>query len=472
MLSRRPLIMMKPHWLRLAALVFLSPIVVLLPSGCGGGGDHPRTVTQLSGIVAQIDTGTPVVGAQVTVDGTARGTTTTVRGSFFLDAVQLSRGWHTIRAQKQINGQSWTGERAVFFETDIPIQNNLLITIGPASQNGTLRGRVTAAGGALLQDVSVFLNPATNVAAAYRITDSDGRYEFDNLPAGTYTVVASARDLTNSTTSNVVVTAGSAVTVNFSMLLSAGASIGAPSGLTATALTYPDNAAATQARIRAVAQWLKRAGAHHVAYTAHHFRIQDWPIGSIIEADLAWTPPSANDLAGYVVERAIGSGAFGTIDRFADPTASAYDDLDPAYTADQSYQFRVSAVSSTGLQSAPGNVAAIQPLAPLEGLQPPNGTTVTGAPTFSWQPVARAQRYQVLVLSRPPDSSEPSQMPLVWPPAGNLAAAQTAATQLAYGGPALQAGTTYYWLIYAADQADFTTAPDLSASQIQSFTAR
>src|SRR5205823_9275328 len=151
----------------------------------------------------------------------------------------------------------------------------------------------------------------------------------------------------------------------------------------------------------------------------------------IIEADLTWTPPSANDLAGYVLDRAVGTGPFGTIDRFADPTASAYDDLDPLYTPDQTYQFRISAVSSTGVQSGASNTASIQPLAPLGGLQPPNGAAVTGAPTFSWQPVARAQRYQVLVLSRLPDVSEPTQMPLVWPPAGNLAAAQTTATQLA-----------------------------------------
>src|SRR5262249_38248953 len=158
--------------------------------------------------------------------------------------------------------------------------------------------------------------------------------EFDNLPAGTYTVVASARDLTNSTTNNVVVTAGSVVTVNFSMLISAGAAIDAPSRLTATALTYPDNVATTQARIRSTARWLQRVGTRRFTLAAHHIRIQDWPLGSIIEAGLAWTPPSANDLAGYIVERAVGSGAFGTIDRFADPTASAYLDLDPLYTPD------------------------------------------------------------------------------------------------------------------------------------------
>jgi len=63
-------------------------------------------------------------------------------------------------------------------------------------------------------------------------------------------------------------------------------------------------------------------------------------------------------------------------------------------------------------------------------------------------------------------------MPLVWPPANNLAAAQATATQLAYGGPALQSGVTYYWLVMAADQASFASAQSLSASQVQSFTAR
>jgi hypothetical protein len=453
-------------------MALLNACLALLTLGCGGGGSSPRAATQLSGIVAEIDTATPVVGAQVTVDGTMRGTTTSIHGSFFLSTVELNRGWQTIRAQKQIGGEAWTGERAVFFETDIPIQNNLLITIGPASQKGSLRGRVTAAGGAALEGVSVFLNPGTNVAAAYRITDSNGRYEFDHLSAGSYTVVASARDLTNSVTSRSVVSAGSVATVNFSMLLSSGAAIGTPTGLAATAFTYPDQAAATQAQTRAVQRWLTRVNAHRVTAASHHFTIQDWPAGSIIEADLTWTPPAANDLAGYVLDRSVNGAAFGTIDRFADPTASAYDDLDPLYTPDQSYQFRISAVSSTAVQSAPSNSAAIQPLAPLVGLQPAAGAAVTGTPTFTWQPVSRAQQYQVLVLSRPPDVSDPSQMPLVWPPAGNLAAARTAATQLLYAGPALQSGATYTWLVFAADQADFTTATAVSASQMQTFTVR
>ena len=41
-----------------------------------------------------------------------------------------------------------------------------------------------------------------------------------------------------------------------------------------------------------------------------------------------------------------------------------------------------------------------------------------------------------------------------------------------HAGSAASAGATYYWLVFAADQADFTTAPGLSTSPIQSFTAR
>ena len=94
--------------------------------------------------------------------------------------------------------------------------------------------------------------PWHSIGAA--VAGPDGRYEFDSVPDGTYTVVASARDLTNSATSNVVVTAGNVATVNFSMLLSSGAAIGAPTSLVANAFTYPDNAAATQARIRSAAE--------------------------------------------------------------------------------------------------------------------------------------------------------------------------------------------------------------------------
>jgi hypothetical protein len=434
--------------------------------GCGGSGGSHSAVTRLSGIVATIDTATPVVGAQVTVDGSAQQALSTIRGSYFLDGVDVGSGWHTARAQKQIGGQSWTGERAVLFDPNIPVQSNLLITIGPAASKGTIRGHVTDAAGNDLRNITVFLNPGTSVAAGFRVTDSNGRYQFDNVPAGTYTVVASARDLTNSVTSQVVVTPGATLTADFSMLASSGTSIAAPSNLAALAMTYPETAAASVAQIRAVQRWLRGEGTRRVAQPSRPFRIQDWPVGSIIEAELSWTPPAATDMAGYVLDRAVGNGSFGTIDRFADPTATAYDDLDPIYTPDQTYKFRISAASTSGVQSPPSNAASIQPFAPLGGLSPTNGAVVMGTPAFSWQPVPRAQQYQVLVLSRLPDVSDTSQMPLVWPPPNNLAAAQTTATQLTYGGPALQSGVTYYWLVLASG------IQSASASRIQSFTAR
>lgn len=462
--SRRPAgLVARAAWLGAAMLVI----------GCGGGGGGRRAVTRLSGAVADIDTRSPVAGAQVTIDGTSRATLTTIRGSFFLDAVDVGRGWRTIRAEKQIGGQNWNGERAVLFDADIPVQTNLLITIAPADRKGTIRGRVMTAGGAAVQNVTVFLNPDTTVAAAYRITDSAGRYEFRDVPAGTYTVVASARELANAANNTVTVTPGATVSVDLSMLVSSTTDIAPPGSLQAAASTYPENAAATQARLRAVQRWLP--GGHGIAKVAHRadrFRLQDWPPGSIIEVELSWTPPSATNLAGYVLDRAVGAGSFGTIDRFADPTAIAYDDLDPLYTPDQIYRFRLSAASTSGVQSQPSNTASAQPLAPLRVLSPGNGAAVTGSPAFSWQPVSRAQLYQVLVLSRLPDLTDPTRMPLVWPPANNLTAAQTAATQLTYGGPALQAGSTYFWLVLASDQANLNTAQAISFSQLQAFTAR
>jgi hypothetical protein len=450
-------------------------LLLAVGAGCGGGGGgSSRAVTRLSGLVAEIDTGSPVIGAQVTVDGTTRGTTTTVRGSYFLDDVDVPRGWRTVRAQKLIGGQSWTGQRAVLFDSNVNVQSNLLITVAPASRQGTIRGRVTSASSVPLRNVTVFLNPDTSVAAAYQITDSNGSYQFPNVPAGTYSVVASASGLVNAPANQVSLTAGSTVTVNLSMLISSSTSITAPANLAASALTYPEETAGTQAAVRAVQRWLRaRHGTPRKWQRSSRVRVQDWPIGSIIEADLDWTPPSANDLAGYLLDRAVGTGAFGTIDQFADPTASAYYDLDPIYTPDQTYQFRLSAASTTGFQSGPSNTASVRPLAPMTGLTPANGAQqVTAPPTFTWQAVSRAQRYQVLVLSRLPDLSDITQMPLVWPPANTLTAAQTASTQLTYAGPALQSGTTYYWLVFAADQTDVTTAPAVSTSAIQSFTVR
>jgi hypothetical protein len=256
------------------------------------------------------------------------------------------------------------------------------------------------------------------------------------------------------------------------MLVSSGGDIGAPGDLLVEAFTYPESGAALT-QTQAVTRWLRRRqGRRGTVHVARRFRVQDWPAGSIIELSLSWTPPSATDLAGYVLDRAVGGGSFGTIDRFADPTASAYYDLDPIYTPDQSYQFRLSAVSTTLLQSPPSNTAAARPLAPVAELSPAPGAQTSAAPTFSWPAVPRAQRYQVLVVSRPPELADVDRMPLVWPPADNLGAAQTTSTQLVYGGPQLQAGGTYYWLLFAFDQSDTTAAQAVSASAVQGFTVQ
>jgi hypothetical protein len=447
---------------------------VAVATGCGGGGGSGgRAVTRLSGLVAAMDTGSPIPDASVTVDGFSQATRSTARGAFFLDEVDLSRGWHTLRAVKEINSQSWSGERAVLFERDLPVQSNLLITVSPATRHGAIAGHVTTASGVGLGNVTVFLNPQTAVAAAFRVTDSAGRYEFLDVPEGSYTVVASARDLANSGRSPVQVTAGARTTVDLSMLASSGASVGAPASLRAESLTYPEAAAAIQSRLQAVARWLRPVRARlPAARASRRFRIQDWPAGSIIEVDLTWAAPSATNLAGYVLERAEGAGDFGTIDAFADPTATGYFDLDPIYTPDQTYRFRLSAANTSEAEGPPSDIASAQPLGPLSGLTPASGAAVSGPPTFSWQAVPRALRYQVLVLSRLPDAAEPTRMPLVWPPAGSLGVGQTSSTQLTYGGPALQVGTTYYWLVLAYDQPDATTAPSVSTSPIRSFVAR
>lgn len=103
-----------------------------------------------------------------------------------------------------------------------------LMVAGASAQvaGGTVTGSVAdVQGGVLPMAVATITNAATGVVTKAG-TNNDGLYRFSNLPAGTYELVVSCEGFANGKRSDIVVTVGSTVAVNFSLpLQSVGATV-------------------------------------------------------------------------------------------------------------------------------------------------------------------------------------------------------------------------------------------------------
>lgn len=158
----------------------------------------------VAGTVRDASTGNPIEGVQITANG--HSDTTDANGYYNITSIPV--GAYTITASK--DGYH------IYSEVDINVvvrqTTNLNFTLIPLPTTGHISGTVT--------DASTG-NPieGANVAAEghFDITDANGYYNITNVLAGTYTVAASIDGYENSSSTNVVVTAGQTIIVDFEL---------------------------------------------------------------------------------------------------------------------------------------------------------------------------------------------------------------------------------------------------------------
>jgi hypothetical protein len=307
------------------------------------------------------------------------------------------------------------------------------------------------------------------------VTDTNGNYRADRIPSGaTYTATCSLAGYVNDTKTNIQVTQNNITPVSFA--LSSGTSQGsipAPANVTAQAVTIPDSITRAPDATRNLYEALKRQyrrqrglpATPHLAQTVTYRTPQttrSTPLGSVIEVDLFWDYQSYNDLFGYAIKRIQGSPNDQTllpptqvVAILRDPLTAAFFDVDTALTPDTPYYYTVHRLDTIDFprlgDSALGpasQAARANPLSALTGASPANGVFVSTTPTLRWNGVSGAARYDIYVYDRFPDLQNVNDtnngvIP-IW--RGN-----TTGTSAQYGGPTLQHGATYYWLVVASD---------------------
>lgn len=443
-------------------VAFSAPVLTRL--GCG----------RVTGRVVDPE-GNGLWGAQVSAVGTQATTRTTAQGVFVLNNVPT--GTHTLEARSTSGSLTFIGYRHEVSVADGQLASNMDIMTSVEGASGTITGRVTNVSGAPIAEARVLASqalgtsylPENMVAPLLTTADASGYYTLRNVPTGFWVITAAApgfATVSQGRNPPIYVTVGATVTVNFAL---PAASVSTPqiSGtLFARAITMP---ATALTRGRGLYEAFRqrypftRRGRVPTAGASSWPHYRTAPLGSLIEVDLFWDAPAGQNVAGYFIERSVQPTAgFALIEDLLRPDLHAgfWIDYDPRLTPGWVYYYRITAVNTNAVSSSPSGVAQAVPLGQVV-VQSPIGGPTPALPTFRWNALPGAAIYSVEVYDR---LSERRIDP-IWE-SGLLPATQTS---VAYAGPALQSGQTYYWLVAAGNKADGDGSTGLSISQVVPF---
>ncbi len=162
----------------------------------------------VSGVITDSASGTPITGAIVTTSGNRRDTTK-ADGKYTFE--KMASGSYTVAA----SAASYVGKNATVAVsgTDTVKANIALAKIAYATVSGTISDSAT---GSPLANAVVSLR-TTNGTLKVDTTKADGKYSFDSVATGSYTVRATATGYNSRTSASTTVN-GAAVSVNVALV--------------------------------------------------------------------------------------------------------------------------------------------------------------------------------------------------------------------------------------------------------------
>ncbi|MEW6756003.1 MAG: hypothetical protein AB1505_34240, partial [Candidatus Latescibacterota bacterium] len=184
---------------------------------------------------------------------------------------------------------------------------------------------------------------------------------------------------------------------------------------------------------------------------------------SQLDIALDWDASPESDLAQYRVYRSLLS-TFAPDSTTLRAAVTAPRFVDEEVQVGTVYHYRVTALDRGGKESQPSEEVSDIPLALPELEAPVQGALASATPTFRWQPVAGARRYQVVVTTSP-TSGEISAIP----PTAQTAAVWVGRPERDGRPTALSPGQLYYWKVIASTRQD---GLENSVSRVESFKVR
>lgn len=446
----------------------LAAVCAMMLAGCGGGGGgggfYNPGIGSASGVVYD-QNGNVVRNAQVFFSfGGPSSTVQTVsstNGSYVLKGIPASED--LIQAQLTSGGVSYFGQNVAFPN---PGQQAMTVNIAmyPSTQLASLTGTVSDSFGNLLYGADVYAIPASGklMNSAYGITDHTGHFTLGGLLAGVAYKIQVNGPGYGSANDSETLTAGQALSVNYTLPPVTNTTLPPPTGVTAVAYTSPaqvigdvrfHNALESiKALMHPELRRMPSAAKPKVVK-----RQIESPVNGAIEIDVSWTPISNPSLLGYNIYRSNSNAPPVNVDFLYDPLGSSYEDMSGFLTAGTTYTYAVTTVSTSyggGQGESPlSNTATATPLGPLTA----TSVTASTMPTFNWQSSTGALTYAVFVYSQYPDIGVTDIFDNYHD--------QVTGTTFTYNATPLTSGQTYYYLVVGYD-----TAGDESVSQVGQFT--
>lgn len=404
----------------------LLPLTVIMVA-CGGGSPQNALI---SGIVTDTN-GVPVRGANVT--GCGKSSTTNTVGAYILDGV--CSGEATVFATALQDGVQYTGRNAgLTFSGERT--KNVNIVVARSTQFGRIKGTVFDNFGNTISKARVFAIASDGLSSYLTTADSQGRYDLVELIGGTtYTIRGSVQSYNNDQF-DASVAAGNTRVIDLTLRNATNPNLPAPSNLSAIAWTAPGYL--TRAKGNGAEYELIKKLIDPSRKTVASTRAADGPTS--IEVDISFDPVNSTSLYGYGVYRQAGSSQ-SVAQLLRDPGANYYVDLESTLVPGVNYTYRMTSLNTNypdtnNSESNFSNSATATPLGPIDFASANNSLN----PTFQWSTASGATSYKVFVYS-----SYPSVSPTALWTSSSLSAG---ATSVAYTGPALQSGRTYYYFVF------------------------
>lgn len=442
-------------------LYAFAGLVILGCGGSGGGLDlgeepPPPTTATVTGRVMDVQN-RPIRDVLVEAS-TGEQTFTSSDGAFKLENVTV--GEIDIQAEFVRDGVTWVGSTyALTFDEEQ--RSSTVIVMAPASQMGSIQGRVRDADGFLLANAPVYAyNGAGTSVRAY--TNASGFYQMDHLVGGTTYEVLSMNRGYRGDLVTAAVQAGSSRTIDFVLTNPATPALDPPQNVDAISWVSPriaTRSADSKDPYEAIKRMFRPDRVKSARRSIVHRRNDGKAIDDfLVETELFWDEQRFADHLGWGIYFAgSADGPLQGLEYFSDPLASVFYDqgVSPNFTV----SYGVTTLSSQYpdfpnlTESAMSQRVVVRTLNVLELANPTFGPL-----TFRWLAGSNADEFVVYLFDGFPESDVLS----IWNNEDN----PTTGTFKTYDGPSLQAGRTYYYIVVGVS----SNQKARTISQIGSFT--